>query len=214
MRFIIPTLTALFVVACTPTQQARREAAQINAENRAKEHVDHVELLRREYAALQHMLEHATRASWHAIVECDACEDESLLPKDTPLPPAEFAEFKSLIRQARPIAPLSAEKLFLDTLYDVDAKGEVSPYIKIHPMRLTVCGGVMAQLVLYDAAGKCVGTWFDSYCGKASSMAEYNNMDQWGRPYYILPDAAYNRLLSLPTGVAFTKKTEAASRSH
>ena len=68
--------------------------------------------------------------------------------------------------------------------------------------------------VLYDAAGKCVGTWFDSYCGKASSMAEYNNMDQWGRPYYILPDAAYNRLLSLPTGVAFTKKTEAASRSH
>ena len=214
MRFIIPTIAALFVVACTPTQQARREAAQINAENRAKKHVDHVALLQREYAELQHMLEHSTRATWQVIVECDACEDESILPQDTPLPPAEFAEFKSLLLQARPIEPLPAEKLFLDTLYDVDDNGEVSPYFKIHTMRLSACGGVMAQLVLYDAAGNCVGTWFHSYCGKASSMAEYNNMDQWGRPYYILPDAAYNRLLSLPTGAAFQKKTEAASRSH
>ncbi len=215
MRYHIITLFSLLLASCLPMQQAHREASQINADNLAKAHISHVEYLQRSYAQLQDTLTCAVRAEWHAEVECDACEDESLLPPDTALPSAEFAELMSILQQARPIDPLPADKLFVDTRYIVDEHGEVVPTINIHPARLVACGGIFADLCFCDASGNIIHSWSLDAFGKASAGSDYNKTDDFARPRFILPDAAYNRLLALPTGAAFRAEVQnAVNHSH
>ena len=215
MNYRLFTLFPLLLVACTPMQQAHREAAQINADKLASAHIKHVEYLQRHFAQLQNTLARSVRAAWHAEVECDCCEDEALLLPVTPLPTAEFAELKALLKQARPIEPLPAEKLYIDCHYVVDEHGEVVPGINIHPSHLVPQGGIFANLCFYDASGKVIDSWSLDRFGKASAMPQYNNMDDYARPWFILPDAALHRLISLPTGSAFQNKvTRVINQTH
>lgn len=205
---------ALLMPSCTSALEQRQaqmqaEHARKHVENCHKDYESHVSSIPSRVAELREALPQTVRAEWQWSADCDAC-DEALLPKPVRLSRSEFAELKTLLAQAAPMPPLPQE-LFMTPVEpltfteDGQALAPVLPY-------LGCCGGVFGDLVLFDQAGNALFYLDEDDIAPASRVSQWMHREEGvTRPQLLLPDAAYNRFVALPSA-AKARALDAALR--
>lgn len=166
-------------------EQYRRRSYQIHAESIGEAH-----------AAMSEKLKRVARAEWRWSSECDGC-DEDLLPKPLKLGQRELEETLELLKQVQPM-PLLDVSVF-EALPDVYVlhEGKVKMITQI-PGPACCCGGESLDLVFYDRSGEYLFACNEQEPVRASLAPNYRT-DEPHRPRLMLPDAAYEQLLSLPS---------------
>lgn len=208
-RGIVALLVAATVVSCQQLQ-LWSEQAEYNREHEAhclKEYNSHVESLNSGVARLHEALTKAVRAEWQWTYDCDACDD-SLLPTPIELSRDELRQVESLLAQAKAMPPLprsafmtSAPRLHLDS------DGNILRPVLLNPWS-GCCGGVSPVLVFYDINNEEILYWDESSTIPTSRVAEHSNDKAHLRPTLVLPDAAYQQLLTSPSVVKVRQKDD------
>ena len=156
----------------------------------------HLKWLQEAKPELETELQRAARAQWEWIVDCDGQGD---LPAPVRLSKAEFEEMVSLLKQVEPMPPLP-QSVFMTEPPPFRMPDELVPV----DVSFGCCGGVELGLYFYNSAGDFVGAWSNSEVIPISRVAEWRTRRD-GRPLLMMPDAAYQRLISLPSTIKAQK---------
>ena len=193
-------LAAMGVSSCQQLQlwSAQAEYNRKHEEWCQLEYNSHVEKLNSGAIKLQQSLPKAVRAEWQWIYDCDACDD-SLLPAPVKLSRNEFEQMVTLLRQAKAMPPLP-QSAFMTPAPRLkrDSQGNVLRPVQINPMFIC-CGGVSPVLVFYDIDNEVNLYWDLSMTIPLSRVPEHRHKKVHLRPNLVLPDAAYQQLLTLPS---------------
>lgn len=159
------------------------------------EHHIHEWMLQRAAPELKETVQRAVRAQWEWSAECDGTP-EHMLPKPVKLGQQEFTEQVKLMQQIQSMPPLP-QSFFMTDPPPFRMPDELPPPVPVVPFG-GCCGGVSYSLVFYDAGERTLESWNNSRVIPASQVPEWSNSDK-GRPMLMMPDDAYNRLISLPS---------------
>lgn len=193
-------LVAATVVSC---QQLHlwSEQAEYNREHEAhclKEYNNHVKDLSTRVARLHEALPKVVRAEWQWTYDCDAC-NESLLPTPIELSRDELRQVEPLLAQAKAMPPLPRSAFMTPApRLHLDSDGNILRPVLLNPWS-GCCGGVSPVLVFYDINNEEILYWDESSTIPTSRMAEHSYDKAHLRPTLVLPDAAYQQLLTLPS---------------
>lgn len=172
------------------------EANLRNTQYRQRSYQIHAESISEAHAAMLEKLKRVASAEWRWSSECDGC-DEDLLPKPLKLGRRELEETLELLKQVQPM-PLLDVSVFeaLPGVY-VLHEGKVKMITQI-PGPACCCGSESLDLVFYDREGEYLFACNEQEPVRASLAPNYRT-DEPQRPRLMLPDAAYEQLLSLPS---------------
>jgi len=207
MKWMCLALAGGVLVGCQQQQMLailKEQHVQQHTKNCLESYQRHLKWLREAKPELEAELQKASRAQWEWCVDCDGADE---VPAPIRLSKEEFHELASLLKQVQSMPPLP-QSVFMTEPPPFRMPGN-EPW----PVEAGIgcCGGVELCLYFYNSAGEWVGAWSNSEVIPASRVAEWQTRRE-GRPLLMMPDAAYMRLISLPSAVKAEKMDAALQK--